>query len=353
MSPHRVLFGFRAAFLFGALIAMGNIPVLGAESLYTISGVHVDATAASATEARDIAITQGRPVAWTRLFRRLAPQKDWPKQPQLDNDTLIRMVRGIGIANERRSSTRYVADITYEFNAADVRRILQQLGVSYADFAAKPMLVVPVMAQSARPFDAAGPWVRAWNSTELSGVVPFVLPSGAPNEMDVLGRSDLPQVKWEVLAPLAAHYGAAEVLVAEAASVPDAVTVTLVRVTPAGLSSSTLAPQPNLAAAAQAAAENVREAFKSRAATNYALRNKVTVLVSYSSQSEWNSIRSRLTAAQNVVEVNVVALTITSAQLEVSYAGPLAQLQEALAAQGLNLSPGPRMYTLRSGVSSP
>ncbi|MGQ0742241.1 MAG: DUF2066 domain-containing protein [Alphaproteobacteria bacterium] len=353
MNPHRVLFGFRAAFLFGALITMGSIPVLGAESLYTVSGVHVDATAASATEARDIAIAQGRPLAWTRLFRRLVPQKDWSRQPQLDDLTLLRMVRGIEIANEKRSSTRYIADITYEFNASDVRRILQQAGAAYTESTAKPVLVVPVMAQSPRPFDPAGPWMRAWASTELAGVVPLVLPSGGPGELDVLARSDLPQAKWDVFGPLAAQYGAGEVLVAEAASAPGAVTVTLVRVTPAGSSATTLPPQPNLAAAAEAATANVREAFKSRAAINYAQKNKLTALVNFASQGEWNSIRTRLAGAQNVAEVDVVALTISSAQVEISYAGPLPQLQDALAAQGLNLSPGPRMYTLRAGMPAP
>ena len=85
-------------------------------SLYTVSGVHVDATGASSTEALNAAIAQGRGKAFQILYRRLTRQEDWARQPALDAAGLLRISRGYNIANERRSTTRYVADVTYMFN---------------------------------------------------------------------------------------------------------------------------------------------------------------------------------------------------------------------------------------------
>ena len=42
-----------------------------AGDLFTVTDIRVDATAESAQTARDAAMAQGRPQAWTRIYRRL------------------------------------------------------------------------------------------------------------------------------------------------------------------------------------------------------------------------------------------------------------------------------------------
>src|SRR5262245_48296078 len=104
----RIVFLFAAALLFAGLSIAGPAAAQDS-SLYTVSGVHVDATGASSTEALNAAIAQGRAKAWQTLYRRLTRQADWPKQPALEPAELVRLGRGYNIANERRSTTRYVA----------------------------------------------------------------------------------------------------------------------------------------------------------------------------------------------------------------------------------------------------
>ena len=113
---------FLAAALFFAGLFLPGPAAAQENSLYTVSGVHVDATGASSTEALNAAIAQGRARAWQTLYRRLTRQVDWPRQPALEAAELVRIGRGYNIANERRSTTRYVADVTYMFNPASVAR---------------------------------------------------------------------------------------------------------------------------------------------------------------------------------------------------------------------------------------
>jgi len=351
MNPNRVLFGFRAALIFGAVLALSPA---AADEIFAVKGIKVDATAASATEARDAAVAQGRPKAWTTLFRRLARERDWPSQPQLDDLTLMRMIRGIEIANERRSSTRYLADITYEFNPADVKRVLQQAGVAYTETAGKRVLVIPVVSGTAKPYELSSAWTKAWASADLGGgVVPMVLPSGAGGDMDVLARADLPRLKWESLSAIATRYNANEVLIAEASSAGEQVIVTLTRVTPGSAAAALPLPsQPGYAAAAQATASAIREVWKGRNAINYGQHSKLTALVSFSTGQEWASMRTRLSIVPSVAEVSVVALSLNSAEIEISYVGALPQLHEALEGQGLHLSQGQGMYLL-GGAAAP
>lgn len=115
-----------------------------AADLYSVRAVPVDATAASAIEARDIAIANGRAEAWTRMFRRLAIEADWGKQPQLDPVRLAAMVQGFSVSNERRSSTRYLADINYTLNKDEVARAMRESGAVFTEARAQPVLILPV-----------------------------------------------------------------------------------------------------------------------------------------------------------------------------------------------------------------
>src|ERR1700744_2552041 len=117
----------------GAVLAQPAIiqRALAADPPFTVSGVHVDAPAASSTEAYNAALADGRPKAWQILYRRLTRQADWARQPDLDPAGLVRIMRGYTVANERRSTTRYVADVTYQFNPDAVARLLQRSGIAY------------------------------------------------------------------------------------------------------------------------------------------------------------------------------------------------------------------------------
>ena len=81
---------FLAPIIAGVVIMLAPVAAQAAAAaapadLFSVTGVHVDASAESATAARDKALADGRPVAWQRLYRRLAPQSAWDKQPQLDD----------------------------------------------------------------------------------------------------------------------------------------------------------------------------------------------------------------------------------------------------------------------------
>src|SRR6202030_4202652 len=124
-----------------------SLPEAGAGAAgdpYTVSNIPVDASAPSAVEAQTLAINSGRDKAWQALYRKLTKQQDWGHQPTLDPVTLQRMIRSYAVSKERRSTTRFVASMTYVFNPEAVRRVLRQANVAFADVAAKPLLLIPL-----------------------------------------------------------------------------------------------------------------------------------------------------------------------------------------------------------------
>ena len=154
-----------------AVLLGGALPAQAQDSLYTVSNVHVDATGASSTEALNTAIEQGRSKAFQILYRRLTRQLDWPRQPALDAAALLRISRGYNLANERRSTTRYVADVTYMFNPEGVARTLRAAQIAFSQAPAKRILVIPMS-----PGVSHGAWAQALMAPSFrDSAVPFSL----------------------------------------------------------------------------------------------------------------------------------------------------------------------------------
>ena len=332
---------FAAALVFWAF---GSSAALAAAAdLYTVSGVQVDATAESATAARDAAVAEGRPVAWQRLFRRLTPQSAWPRQPELDDMALQRMILSFGVVNERRSTTRYLGEVTYRFNQAEVQRVLRQGGVPYAETQAQPVLLVPIMQGK---FDLATPWGRVWANPAIGqGLVPVILPTGDAEDMALLSRPDLTQLDWAALQPLVRRYNVPQVVIATAT--PEGTAAQLVIINATGKQTESLAfARGNFVTTADAAAMKIAEVWKDRSAVDYGQRGRIAVDVEFRSLEEWARIRNQLGAVRSVADVDLLGLSVNEARIELSYFGRAEQLQDIMKQQNLDFRPVGRGYTL-------
>jgi hypothetical protein len=98
---------------------------------YSVIDIKVDATALSPRAARELAIAQGRPLAWSKLFRRFTAQPAWGTEPKLDERELLGLILSNDAGNERRNTTRYLADVTFHFNPAAVRQLLRKSNIVF------------------------------------------------------------------------------------------------------------------------------------------------------------------------------------------------------------------------------
>jgi hypothetical protein len=114
-----------------------------AADMFTIADMKVEATALSPRAARDLAMLQGRPLAWSKLFRRFTVQDAWGSEPQLTDGQLQGLILSVDVDNERRNTTRYLADVMYHFNPAAVRALLRKSNIAFADSLSEGVLAVP------------------------------------------------------------------------------------------------------------------------------------------------------------------------------------------------------------------
>jgi len=318
--------------------------------LFSVTGIKIEASAESAISARDVAMAQGRAAAWTKLFHRLTAAANWRKQPALDEKALERLIRGFEVANERRSTTRYLADVSFHFNPNAVRNLLRQSNIAYTETRSPPVLVIPLIGGAG--FDAMSPWTAAWKDNELQqGLVPFVTPAPDDPDADLLERPDLTQVDWNALAAMARRYNAGAVILASASE--DAKTVQMIELSPAGRAAASFAyAQSSFPADAQAVAERAEDAWKSRNAVDFTVRSQLVADVQFDSLDDWARIRSGLAAVRSISDVDVMGLTLHEAEISLTYSGRSEQLRDALAQQKLELLDMNGLLTLHQAAVS-
>mgnify|MGYP001449136361 CR=1 FL=1 len=345
---------FLAVLGFAASLAAAAAPA-EAENLFTVSGIHVEAAAASATEARNSAIMAGRAEAWQVLFRRLTREEDWPRQPALDPAALQKLTTAFIPAGERRSTTRYVAEVTYVFNPRAVAKLLQASGIAYAAAPARRVLVIPLSPAYAR----AGGWAEALANPRFSNsVVPFVLPAGDAADKAALAGLSFETAGWADIAPVAARRGAREAVLMLATAGSGKMTVTLRRLGPAAVPAKAAAEVPmtqgvasTYPAAADAAVRAMEDMWKSRTAVDFGRKGTLTVETSAPSLKAFAALESALAAVPNVSAVAVTAMDIGAARLSVSYLGSVEQLKDALKQAGIALTETAGVWHLKAGAN--
>lgn len=315
-----------------------------ADDVWTVSNIQVDATGTSPSSAKDAALAQGRQAAWAQLFRRLTPASEWSRQPPLTPDELELLVKSFDIANERHSSTRYLATVSYLFNPATVRTSLKKYGLQYSESTAKPVLVIPLTGSVWTPDSA---WSQAWTATAQQGrLVPIVVPVGDVADMQSVSTAAT-AADWTAVKPLADRYNAGAVIVANAARGPGGLQVTLTQFKPEGRSqrASNYVPQPkedDLALSTRAAttiADSVQEDWKRSTSVDYGAQTSLTADVAFSSLAEWVGIKKDLDSVRLIQNILVDELNLQGAKLRFDYVGKVDQLQAALAQANLYLTP--------------
>ncbi len=327
-----------------------------ADGPFTVTGVHVDASAAAVAEARNFAVSNGRPLAWQILFRRLARQQDWGRQPILDDTQLKRLITAYYPSNERRSTRRYVADMTYVFNAEAVARLLQSSGIAYAATAAKRVLVIPM----APGYSRGSAWTSALASPRFAlSVVPFTVPIGDAPDANALGRIVFDTATWADVTPVAARIRATEAVLIEAAVAGNKLTITLRRLGVSELATKTSIDVPLIQnaqatypAAADAAVHAIEDMWKSHAAVDFSQKGKLVVDVPAGSLAQFAGLQNALAGVPNVTGVTVAAMDIGEARLSLSYIGTVDQLRDGLAQSGFVLTNRGGTWQLSQGADA-
>lgn len=340
-----------------ALLAAGAGPARAdTADVFEVKGVAVDVTAKTAAAAREQALAEGERVAFRRLLERMTLLADRDRLPALTDDDISAYVVDFAVAKERTSPVRYLATLNYRFKKGEVRRLLRDRSLPFAETVSKPVLVLPVYqaAGATLLWDDPNPWRVAWSTRpEVGGLVPFTLPLGDLADVADIGAEQAVKGDAQRLSAIARRYGAGDTLVAHAIMRMNArsgMPEVDVYVTRYG---SVLQEQTVVMSFAAATGESVEVLLK-RAALHlsrqvednwkrdnllqFTQRAVLAVRVPITSLRTWLTVRERLDGVAVVSRAELVLLSRGEARVNLHYIGHPDQLALALQQADLTLT---------------
>ena len=325
--------------------------------IFTVRDVPVDETAATAAEARQVALAEGQRRAFRRLMARLVPQDQMDLVPDLDSNLLQYYVLDFSVADERTSTVRYLADVTFRFNAEEVRRLLRSNNVGFAETRSKAVVVLPVFQPEeggAALWLDPNPWREVWAQRAADdGLVPLIVPLGDLGDMGVVDVQAALAGNPEALRAIAERYGAEDVLVSEASLSGDPATGSgvlsvVTRRFRDGTSTVTLRDklvqvtgepyEGFLMRAADRIDTSMQEAWKQQNQLQFGNQRSILVFVPLEGLDDWLNVRRRLHGLAVVQDAGLTILTRNEAQMEITFVGDEQRLSRALAQRDLFLS---------------
>ena len=338
------------------LAGLGPQAARAQSDIYRIDRIKADATAETTTEARTQALAAAHQDAFGRLLARIVPIDAIQTLPPLDAEQIANYVQDFSVANDRTSDVRYLADLTFQFDADGVRRYLRSQEVSFAEARGDPLLVLPVLGgqSSARLWREPNPWHRAWAGRDLAGeLLPMILPLGDLEDVSAISAGDALAGAAERMDVLASRYGAQETLVAQALVTGDSnqgtarIEAVATRYSGYRLDSARLSFRQEegetlgrlLARAVDGVVAEVQEAWKRDNLLQFGEQSTLMATVPVRSINEWLEVRKRLSRLPVVVRSDVAYLTRNAVDVRITYVGDEDQLARTLARSDLLLTP--------------
>jgi len=169
ISKGLAIIGFTGACL-ASLMFLGTPAVAAkADAAFTVGNYPVDSTDANAVAAKEKALADGQQAAFRSLLKRIVPVTEYKQLARLKRINAAELISGVSVRSERNSSTQYIANLDFTYQADAVRGLLQSHGIPFVDVQAPPIIVVPISRDAVGSPAKAGSesWTTSWKSLDL------------------------------------------------------------------------------------------------------------------------------------------------------------------------------------------
>jgi len=202
------------------LVLFLSIPVSLAnaqgDDVFSVSGIKVDVTDKTAAQARTKALDEGARKAYRRLMEILLLSSEYEKMPFPDSRELDSYIKDFSVEAEKTSNIRYLATLTYRFRKKEIRQLLGDYGLAFAETRSKPVLIIAAYqtAGALLLWDDPNPWRDVWLSRPVQqSLVPLIFPRGDLADVAALGVEQAIDGDRQRLKAIAGRYGAGDSIV--------------------------------------------------------------------------------------------------------------------------------------------
>lgn len=330
--------------------------VARAADIFTVTDIRVDERASDEVSAKSSAIAKGQREALQRLLERMTLRADHGRLPVVTDEVVSAALRDYAVSDERFGGGRYLATLLVRFKQEEVRNLLRQAAIPFAEVQSRPNLLLPVYqnAGSVILWDEPNPWFDTWLGRELpTGLVPLVLPLRDLTDISEISADQALAGETGRLQAIADKYDAFGTIVAAVQPSVDPVTnvptlevamTTHLPAEPSRVATRTVRGTPEegedalLSRAADELVVELEEAWKRDNLEQPGSQQQIRVVVPISRLSQWLDVKRKMSSVPSVKELAVARLSVREAEVNVTFLGQPDQLRRALALKDLDMT---------------
>lgn len=313
--------------LLGFLLIIVASSAHGADP-FTVSGIAVDATGDTPIEAQTLAIRDGQARAANILLERLTVESERLAKGTLpvSEDNAAKMIRAMEIDNEKRSSTRYLGDITVAFNPSAMQAYLRQSELTMISSQARDRLVIPL---SNGIIDTESAWFQAWESSGAEHALTPIRALSADQAATMTART----LDTNTLKQIGSSFGVQQILVADDLG-------GYVKATDIALDSG-LRSEFSLNGGPSAVISKLENDWKQASVNVAASAVEMPISILYDSHSEWLRLKEAINGSAQIQDARLDALSKDGALMTITYGGDINRLRNELAFKGVDVRQDP------------
>jgi hypothetical protein len=358
----------RSVVVFIFLVAAGVGPAMGqvASTALEVRDIDVDVTAASASVARDQALTDGERSAYQKLINRIAFPQDVGRLSSAPDAEISALIKDFWITDEKVSPVRYVATLNFTFFRDRVYKHLRDNEATVPTPPAKPTYIVPVYETENGDFlwEPENAWRSALERAAETSLIPIRIPAGDSSDQQLVTLTDAQFGNETALRRLANRYetNSVSVIIAKTSQDDNVSESTSLevrsvpfqgskRINPADYPRKEDETEESLLGRAANETILAIEADWRRSATPLDTNAQtIPVTVDVQGLDDWLSIQRRLEASTVVEDLSIVILSRQATLIHLTFIGDIEQLRSTLAVSGLALEDDAgRWRLIRSG----
>jgi len=312
---------------------------------FTVAGVPVDATGPSAIAAMTTAREDGRVRAAQTLINRLTlPEERQAKNvAPLDKDAVAPFIRSISMANEKRSASRYLGEMTVAFTPSLIQQYLTDNGLTMIANQSRTRLVLPVLDD--RPLWTDNRWNAAWQSGIYGhALTPVQAISNDRGDTSLIDTAAAKGLDMQALVRAGKRYGLNQILVADARTTGSGVKVKIsdVAIDTGQVRDLGSVSGRDYRAAASSVIALLEEDWKRTSVNMSNSAALMTVSVLYRTHDEWLNLQDAINGSTQIQDARLDALSKDGALMTLTYAGDIARLENELRFKGVEIKNHPQ-----------
>jgi len=318
-----------------------------AQSVYHVTGVAVDVTANDASKARQQAFNKAQRDAFDILLSRmLLSTEDTDNLANISFTEITTLIQDFEVINEKSSSVRYIATLSFQFKADAVKKLFRQYNIDFVETVSDRTLLLPVFFEGDKEilFEESNVWLNTWKTglPKFSFLTP-ILPLGDIEDIEsVLFIDNRLQIEGNAYRFLSDKYQISKVILVKLSKIEENFSkVEITTFTKEGLVNSEEIvlglPFSSYQALVNATIAYLDQQWKIEHVINNNSINSAKISVTFENSATWYEIRQKINKISLIEKLDLIRIANHQIDLEIQFNGTNDKFIQAIRNTGLDI----------------